>query len=336
MPIFDQGYQHWEGQLSGHGWRWLAIARRGVRSQLKNRWMRLTLLLAWGPALVLAAFLAIWGLAEQYPLDFGPFLGPFLGLFGLPNAVSLSPKEFRGPVWTIAFSVFLLCETFAAMIVVVIAGPNLISQDLRYNAMPLYLSRPLYRLDYFAGKLGTIGAFLVAVIIAPTLLAYLVGVGFSLSLGVIGDTYKIIPACLLYGLVVAAVAGLFMLAISSLSRNSRNVAVSWIGLWMIGSAVAGTLEGLRLKWGPLVSFTANLGRVRETLLGTGAAYEAIQEGVAKKMSVFGGLPFGAPPRLYNPFAWDYPWQWSAYVLLGLVGLSLWILTTRVKSLDRLR
>ena len=31
MPIFDQGYQHWSGKLWGHGWRWLAITRHGVR-----------------------------------------------------------------------------------------------------------------------------------------------------------------------------------------------------------------------------------------------------------------------------------------------------------------
>jgi hypothetical protein len=31
-----------------------------------------------------------------------------------------------------------------------------------------------------------------------------------------------------------------------------------------------------------------------------------------------------------------PWYWSAGVLAGLFGLSLCILTTRVKSLDRLR
>jgi hypothetical protein len=33
---------------------------------------------------------------------------------------------------------------------------------------------------------------------------------------------------------------------------------------------------------------------------------------------------------------DYPWQWSAEVLAGLAALSLWLLATRVRSLDRLR
>ena len=31
VPIFDQGYQHWNGTLTSHAWRWLAITRHGVR-----------------------------------------------------------------------------------------------------------------------------------------------------------------------------------------------------------------------------------------------------------------------------------------------------------------
>ena len=53
MPIFDQGYQHWSGQLSSHAWRWLAITRRGVRTATQGRIVRLALILAWLPAIVL-------------------------------------------------------------------------------------------------------------------------------------------------------------------------------------------------------------------------------------------------------------------------------------------
>jgi len=35
MPIFDQGYQHWSGQLSGRAWRWLAVTRQGIRGGMK-------------------------------------------------------------------------------------------------------------------------------------------------------------------------------------------------------------------------------------------------------------------------------------------------------------
>src|SRR6476620_3524456 len=120
MPIFDQGYQHWDGKLSGHAWRWLAVARRGVRTQLKNRWTRMALLLAWLPAIALGGFLALWGLFEQNTDDCRGFFA------FLPPAVQLIPKAFRAEVWSLAFSMFLSAETFAAMILVLIVGPNLI------------------------------------------------------------------------------------------------------------------------------------------------------------------------------------------------------------------
>ncbi len=353
MPIFDQGYQHWDGALSGHGWRWLAVAKRGVRTQLKNRWTRMALLLAWLPALGLGLFLALWGLLEQKTDDWREFFR------FLPAVVLLDPKEFRYEVWTLAFSLFLMAETFAAMILIVIIGPGLISQDLRFNAMPLYLSRPLTRLDYFAGKLGTIAAFLSAVMIAPVVFTYVIGVAFSLSFRVIADTYRIVPASVAYGLVVVLVGGLFMLAISSLSRKSLYVAAAWIGIWLVGGFVAPILTlGLGYKWGPIVSITKDLSRMREAMLGTGEAFDSIQDATEEMMSsmrrpsIFGNLfakpkpvrrdaSTARPPRPPGTRPWffevqDYPWQWSAYVLLGMAGLAIWILSTRVKSLDRLR
>src|SRR5205823_9027273 len=77
MPIFDQGYQHWSGELTGHGRRWLAITRHGVRIGMKNRLLRIALLVAWLPAVVLASFLCVWGLLEQKS-DLVQPLVPFL------------------------------------------------------------------------------------------------------------------------------------------------------------------------------------------------------------------------------------------------------------------
>ena len=67
MPIFDQGYQHWDGKLSGHAWRWLAVARRGVKTQLKQL-MTVGIkpvLLMFGETVFLA--LLVLGLMRLYP-----------------------------------------------------------------------------------------------------------------------------------------------------------------------------------------------------------------------------------------------------------------------------
>lgn len=322
MPIFDQGYQHWRGALAGHTWRWLTITRHGVRAQMRNRWTRLVLLTAWLPAILLAIALVVWGLIEQK----SELVMPLVRSIGvnLSPALLASPEEFRDAVWSFCYRQFFDVEVFFAMLLVLLVGPNLISQDLRFNALPLYFSRPLRRRDYFLGKLGVIAFFLGAVLIVPAILAWLLGTLFSLSLVAAGATFGILLAALGYGLVVVLSAGTLMLALSSLSRNSRYVAAFWVGVWFVGNLFATALhEGMREPWCLLFSHTSNMNRVGEALLG--------YESAMRKLTTLTGGGGRAAWDLQPPL-----WTWSAAVLVGLMGLSLWILSLRVKSLDRLK
>src|SRR5688572_12552655 len=173
MPIFDQGYQHWSGELSGHAWRWFAVTRRGIRTALRSRLVRFALILAWLPALLLTTALCLWGLVERQSATI-EYLRPLLtSLLGRP--ILAGPREYRVEIWTLCFHYFLAWELWFSMVLVLLVGPNLISQDLRYNALPLYFSRPLRRSDYFLGKLGVIAALLGAVIVVPSCFAYVLG-----------------------------------------------------------------------------------------------------------------------------------------------------------------
>jgi ABC-2 type transport system permease protein len=242
MPIFDQGYQHWSGRLSGHAWRWLAIARHGLRTGMKNRALRYLLFVSWSPALSLAAVLCAWGLLERKSdvimsyMRYLSFLGP---------QMLADPRSFRLEVWTLCYSFFLRIELYFSMILILMVGPNLISQDLRFNALPLYFSRPLRRIDYFFGKLGVIGGLLLMVVVLPSVVAYLLGLLFSLDITIIRDTFPLLLSSIAYGIVITLSAGLLILALSSLSRNSRYVALLWLGIWFISSITAGILEGVQ-------------------------------------------------------------------------------------------
>jgi hypothetical protein len=242
MPIFDQGYQHWKGPLSGHGWRWLAVARHGVRAQLRGRIVKIMLLLAWVPAIALVVALSFWGLLEQQAESALAVLSKLL-----PPEVIASPQEYRSAVWTIFYSIFFKAELACSLLLVLIVGPNLISRDLRFNALPLYFSRPLRRIDYFLGKLGVIGFFLAATLIGPAVGAYLLGLAFSLDLGVIRDTHRLLWGGVLYGLVVAASAGTVMLALSSLSRRSIYVGLAWAGFVFLTLSVSAMLISIRFE-----------------------------------------------------------------------------------------
>jgi hypothetical protein len=430
MPIFDQGYQHWNGPLSGHARRWLAVARHGVRAVLKGRIIRLMLLAAWLPALSLVAFLALWGLLEQQAESVLAFFRNML-----PGDVVAQPQEYRSAVWTIAYSFFFKAELGCALFLVLAVGPNLISRDLRFNALPLYFSRPLRRIDYFLGKLGVIGFFLAATLIVPALAAYLFGIAFSLDFGVVRDTHRLLWAGLAYGLVIAVSAGTLMLALSSLSRRSIYVGLAWAGFVFLTLMFSGILIGIRGEterrqlmreqmerwvqqhppppgvemngpnpvvryqpparpgapptfgptgggpegqrwfrewgeanrrawteaeaarfaegrndWRPIVSYATNLDRLGDWLLDTDAAWVTIGRAIERPRATFGPVANfqsgGRLPRelmgpandrlLADRLVWQYPWYWSAGVLGGLWLVSAWVLSRRVKSLDRLK
>jgi ABC-2 type transport system permease protein len=351
MPIFDQGYQHWSGRLAGHAWRWLSITRQGVRQQLRRRRTKWLVASAFVPALGLAVVLAFWGLLEQKSDILQPFM---FFIRSLPEEIQSGPKAYRNAVWTFAFSAFFNIETFFCMLLVLTVGPDLVSQDLRFNAVPLYLSRPLRRVDYFLGKLGVIAAFLASVAVAPAVAAYALGVAFSYDLGVFRDTWRLLAGSVAFGLIVVLSAGTLMLAISSTSRNSRLVGAAWVGIWVISGVAANVLQqSAKRDWCPVVSYTTNLDRVREELLDTATArkkfldlWEAGQEAArdAVQPRFFfrrrGRRPppprLDPPPLLQTPEHLRHPWTWSAGVLAGLFAVSVLTLTTRVKSLDRLR
>jgi ABC-2 type transport system permease protein len=354
MPIFDQGYQHWSGQLSGHAWRPLAIARRGVKVALQGRFVRLAILGSWLPALLLAFVLCMWGLVERQSDLVETFKPALTSILGRP--VVAGPREYRVDIWTLCFHYFLSAELGFVMILVLLVGPNLVSQDLRYNALPLYFSRPLRRVDYFLGKLGVIAALLGVSVIGPALVAFVLGLLFSLDVTIVRDTLPIVLGAIVYGLVIAVSAGLLMLALSSLSRSSRYVALLWLGVWLLTSTVSfvlmnvdqhhrmretgvrrhawndeqfltAELEAAKTDWRPLVSYTSNLRRIEERLLHTNAAWKRIND-----------LAPTPRPMIFISQMIDtqYPWYWSAGVLLGLAVISAGTLQLNVKSLDRLK
>jgi ABC-2 type transport system permease protein len=332
MPIFDQGYQHWQGSLSGLATRWWIITIHGVRMQWKNKWTRRIVVMSIFPALMLATALTLWGLFEQKV----SFLMPLIRLMqGLPKEIVTEPRAYRPSIWTFCYYYFFQIEIMFALLLVLVVGPGLISQDLRFNAIPLYFSRPLRRLDYFAGKLGVIGFYVSAVMIFPALLAYALGVAFSLDLGVIKDTARVLAGSLAFGGVVVLSAGSLMLAFSSLSKNSRFVAGLMVVAWVVSEAVAGVMiQTVNRPWCRATSYGGDLARMLDALLDVESAWEPFG-----KLADFAvpDSPFSTMGgAIRNPFASTFPWTYAAYALAGVFVLSLWTLSMRVKSLDRLR
>src|SRR5207249_1841369 len=108
----------------------------------------------------------------------------------------------------------------------------------------------------------------------------------------------------------------------------RYVAAIWIGIWFVSNVVAGAMTGLlKSDWCPIASYTENLLRICRQLLDTRSAWQPLAKffpanGRTQMLAALSGV--------------SYPWYWSALILASLFGISLWVLSLRVKSLDRLK
>ena len=112
----------------------------------------------------------------------------------------------------------------------------------------------------------------------PVLVAFALGFGFGLDPSVFRDTARLLCASIAFGVIVVVSAGLLILALSSLSRNSRYVGAMWLGLWLVGDVASGILmRTVRADWCPLVSYTENLNRVRDALIDAETAWNQVDE-----------------------------------------------------------
>ena len=217
MPIHDQGYRRYGGRREAHGRTWWVIARAGVLERLRERKFLGLLLVAWGPFLVRAVQLYV---AANYSQ--ASFLAPSAGTF----------RE------------FLTQQSLFVFFITLYVGSGLIANDRRANALQIYLSKPLTRVEYVVGKLTTLLLFLTAVTWLPAILLLLLQIMFAGNLTFLTSNLFLFPAITVFSAVLVLTSAFAMLALSSLSKSRRFVAVMYAGLIFFTAAMYQALRGI--------------------------------------------------------------------------------------------
>jgi ABC-2 type transport system permease protein len=276
VPIHDQGYRHYVGGRTPRGRTWAVIAAAGVRAVLAKRAFLALLLLSWLPFVVRTVQIYA---AANFPQM--AFIAP-------------TPETFRQ---------FLSQQDVFVFFVTVYVGAGLIANDRRANALQIYLSKPLTRAEYIFGKLAVLVTFLLLVTWLPAVVLLLVQVAFAGSFEFLAANIYLVPAITLFSFVEAGVAAAAMLALSSLSNNSRFVGILYAALLFFSNALYGVLRVVtgesRLSW---IGFGNNLEQL-------------------------GDLLFRLPPRYATP------WPVSAAMIAALVVCSAVILDRRVRGVE---
>jgi len=276
MPIHDQGYRRYLGSRADVGRSWQVITRAGIRTVLAKRSFIGLMLLAWSPFVVRAVQVYIATNFSQ-----ASFLAPKAETF----------REFLGQQGIFVF------------FVTIYIGAGLIANDRRANDLQVYLSKPLTRAEYVAGKLAILFLFLASVTWLPAITLLIIQIMFAGSFTFLRENIFLLPAITLFSLLQVLVASTTMLALSSMSKSARFVGVMYAGLIFFTSALFNALRGIT-------------GRSSFAWISPTETLEQL-----------GNIIFRLdPPFTVPPFA-------AVLALAVLMGGSLWILERKVRGVE---
>ena len=277
MPIHDQSYRRYAGLRIPLGRAWTVIARAGIMTMVRKRLFLGLLLFSFIPFVVRAVQIYI---ASNYP----------------QTEALLAPdaKMFRD---------FLEQQDFFVFVMTIYVGAGLIASDRRANALQIYLSKPLMRAEYIAGKAAVLFTFLMLITFVPGILLLFLQVMFKGSFEFLKNNLFLFPAITVASLLEALLVTCTMLALSSLSKSPRYVGILFSGILFFTAAIYGAMYAITgdssLSW---LSLGSNLEQVSD-------------------------LIFRQTPR-YNT-----PWQVSFIVIIGLIVLSISVLERRVRGVE---
>jgi len=201
--LHDQGYRHYGGLRAPHGQAWMVIARMHVMSALKYRPFLMLLLVAWARVIYYAVRIYVSSVSPQVPTFF-----------------AVNPGLFQEFLTGQGIFVFL----------VTIGQAGIIADDRRANALQLYLSKPLTRLEYITGKLVPPMLWLLGVTWVPAMLLVILQVVLSGSFAFLRENLFLLPAITVASFVDSLLSAFLILALSSLSKSRRFVSVMFAGI----------------------------------------------------------------------------------------------------------
>jgi ABC-2 type transport system permease protein len=219
--IHDLGYRHYTGPRLGRG----AIIR----------------------ALVWHSFRSAFGFGRGAKAKIVPVsMFVIMCLPALVNAYAAarSPDHARViPYDTYIFQLRALVMT----IFVAAQAPELVSRDIRSHVLPLYLSRPVRRLDYPLAKYAAFTAACLAMIDIPVLLLYLgTIVSASGTSAIWGETRALVPGLLIGALWALLLAAIGLVLASFTGRRAYatgTIAIYFFLSWTLAQILIGIAGG---------------------------------------------------------------------------------------------
>jgi ABC-type transport system involved in multi-copper enzyme maturation permease subunit len=250
MAIFQKAYQGYSGPLTPPFSRTLVIFRYALADVFQNRFFVAFFFMS-----LLLPLLLICGLYVYYNLD---LLLQFEVV--LDDLVEIDANFF--------LFALQIPQNILIFVMVLAIGPAMISPDIRNNAMPLYLSRPINKSSYILGKL-------LVLIFIGSLISWIPGLlviflqAFLGGNGWLWENIHIPLATIAVSLTWMVSLSLLAFAVSAFVKWKAVARMVFFGIILFASIFGGVIEEIFGGWG---GYIVNLYAAQEVLMT--ALYDA--------------------------------------------------------------
>lgn len=252
MPIYEQTYRSYDGELRRH-FRWWTIVRQEWRILRKSR-------LFWVLSIPSIFHVVFWVV--------------YIYAYHASKALdSVAVQEFRQSVSILnvdadTFWRFLFAQSFFVFLTTIFAGAGLICNDFRYNLVEVYFSKPLSWLDYAMGKIMILVLIGLSLTAFPALFLLLLHLLFAQDIATLKEAYWLPLPIMLFSLCLVLPCSLAVLASSSFFNSQRFAAIALFTLLTIDSIFGGILPELLRSRGDglrVIAFPVAVRRIGEAV-----------------------------------------------------------------------
>lgn len=272
-PIADTSYRNYDGPLHPPRFGWWIVARMMARLSLKRKGFWVLLFFALIPYLLPAFLLYIRSQDESKLLDM------------------LAARSFAG----IFYDAFAGAQLWIFLLALLV-GASSIAGDNRANALQIYLSKPLTKGGYLAGKWLGIFSTLAAASFLPAFLLYLYCWGSFTAEGFLKDNPHLWLQVLAATLLPPALHASFLLGVSAWFKRPL----------LAGGIYAGLYFGVQVLSGIVAFILRRVGQDEQSVTAMHCSIPGVLRGLGQHLfdttPGFYGLPvrFGAMAQETKP------------------------------------
>jgi ABC-2 type transport system permease protein len=247
MAVYKRGYQRYQGATTSRWTRFMALPRFAWRRMFQQRQVIMLTIVSLIWPLLCAIFIYISNHADLLK-GFGGGFQTFLAV----------KSNF--------FLTFMNVQSTFIIFLAALTGPGLIAPDLANNALPLYFSRPLSRLDYAIARLLTLVAVLSLISWIPGLLLFGMQAGMAEGKW-LKENWEIGCAIVAGFFIWILIVSLVALASSAYARLKMVSGGVVLGFFFILSGMATMIDQIfRSHWGQAISPTWATRRIWYSML----------------------------------------------------------------------